>query len=79
MRTTCPDQDAPILIHCQALTLNEFGFQIFQIRFLKIELPLERTISQATSALEHDNRLVEDLLKGHHPPSLYQCGMQKTV
>ena len=42
VRTTCPDQDAAVLIHRQALSLDEFGFQIFQIRVIELKLPLER-------------------------------------
>jgi hypothetical protein len=61
------------------LALDEFGFQIFQIRVVELELPLEGAIGQAPSALEHGYRLVEDLLKGHRPPSLCRCGVQKTV
>src|SRR5262245_18631841 len=72
VRTPRPDQDAAVLIHCQALALNEFGFQIFQICVIELELPLEGAIGQAPPTLEHSYRLVEDLLKGHRPPSLYQ-------
>jgi len=61
------------------LALNEFGFQIFHIRVIELELPLEGAVGQAPPTLEHGYRLIEDLLKGHHPPSLYQCGVQKTV
>src|SRR5712691_4467145 len=71
VRTTRPDQDATVLIHRQALALNEFGFQIFQIRVIELELPLEGAIGQAPPTLQHGYRLVEDLLKGHRPPSLY--------
>jgi hypothetical protein len=42
--TTCPDQDAAVLIHRQTLALNEFGCQIFQIRVIELELPLEGAI-----------------------------------
>jgi hypothetical protein len=59
------------------LALDEFSFQILQIRVVELELPLEGTISQAPPALEHGDRLVEELLKGHRPPSLYRCGVQK--
>jgi hypothetical protein len=61
------------------LALDEFGFQIFQRRVIEIELPLEGAIGQAPPTLEHGYRLVEDLLKGHRPPSLCRCGVQKTV
>ena len=61
---------ALVFIHRQALALNEFGFQIFQGRVIELELPLEGAIGQASPALEHGYRLVEDLLKGHRQPSL---------
>jgi hypothetical protein len=54
------------------LALHEFSFQIVEIRVIKLELPLESAIGQAPPTLEHGYRLVEDLLKGHRPPSLYQ-------
>jgi hypothetical protein len=37
-----------------------------------LELSLEGAVGQAPPALEHGYRLVEDLLKGHRPPSLAQ-------
>jgi hypothetical protein len=52
------------------LALDEFGFHIFQIRVIELELPLEGAIGQAPPALEHRYRLVEDLLKGHSPLAL---------
>jgi hypothetical protein len=61
------------------LALDDFGFQIFQIRIVELELPLEGAIGQAPPALEHGYRLVEDLLKGHRIPSLCRCGVRKTV
>jgi hypothetical protein len=61
------------------LALNEFGFHIFHIRVIELELPLEGAIGQAPPALEHGYRLVQDFLKGHCPPSLGRCGVQKTV
>jgi len=53
------------------LALNEFGFHIVQIRVIELKLPLEGAIGQAPPTLEYGYRLVEDLLKGHRPPSLY--------
>ena len=78
-RTSCPDQHPTVFIHSQALALDQFGFQIFQICIVELELPLEGAIGQAPPALEHGYRLVEDLLKGHRPPSLCRCSVQKTV
>ena len=62
VRTTRPDQDAAVLIHRQALALNEFGFHIVQIRVIELKLPLEGAIGQAPPTLEYGYRLVEDLL-----------------
>jgi hypothetical protein len=61
------------------LALNKFGFQIFQIRVIELELSLEGAIGQAPPTLQHGYRLVEDLLKGHGHPSLCRCGAEKTV
>src|SRR5262249_36570460 len=78
-RLTRPDQDIAPLIDRQALTRDEFVLQIFQICVIELELALKGAIGQAPTALEHGDRLVEDLLKGHRPPSLYRGGMQQTV
>ena len=73
-----PPDRAPF-IDRQALALNEFRFQIVQIRVIELELPLEGAIGQAPPALKHGYRLVEDLLKGHRPPSRRRGGVHKTV
>ena len=54
----------------QALALDEFVLQIYQGRVVELELPLEGAIGQASTPLEHGDRVVENLLKGHRPPSL---------
>jgi len=48
---------------------------------LLIEMKLERqgAVGHAPTTLEHGERLVEDLLKGHRPPSLCRCSVQMTV
>src|SRR6516165_11714119 len=58
---------------------EERFFQVFQRRIVELELPLEGTVGQAPPALEHGYRLVEDLLKGHRPPSRRRGGVQQTV
>ena len=55
------------------------SFKSSRCRVIELELALEGPIGQAPAALEHGDRLVEDLLKGHRPPSLCRCGVQKTV
>ena len=69
-RSPSPDQHALVFIHCQALAVDELVLQIFQHRVVELELPLEGAVSEAPTPLEHGNRLVEDLLKGHRQPSL---------
>jgi hypothetical protein len=50
------------------LALDEFVLQIFQGRVVELKLPLEGAVSQAAASLQHGNRVVEDLLKGHRTP-----------
>ena len=61
------------------LRVQEFVLQRCQVRVIQLELELEGPVGYATTPLEHGDRLVEDLLKGHRPPSLCRCGVQKTV
>ena len=72
LRATRPDQDSTVLIDGEPLALDEFVLEILQIVVVEVELALERAIGHAPTALEHGDRLVEDLLKGHRPPSLDQ-------
>jgi hypothetical protein len=61
------------------LALNEFVLYIIQGRIVELKLPLEGAIRHPPPALEHSYRLVENLLKGHRPPSLRRGGVQQTV
>src|SRR5262249_20755217 len=75
VRTTRPDQHGPLFIDGEPLAMDEFSLQVLQVGVIQGELALKRSIGQAPSTLEHGNRLVEDLFKGHRPPSLTQaCG-----
>src|SRR5262249_16082767 len=74
-----PDQYCIVFITRQALALDEFIRQIFEGRVVEVELPLQRGVGQAPPALEHRDRLVENIRKGHRPPSLCRCSIQKTV
>ena len=68
-RTPRPDQHVAILINRQALALDEFVLQIFEGRVVELELPLQGAIGQTPPALEHGDRVVKDLFKGHcHKP-----------
>src|SRR5262249_7453655 len=78
-RVARPDQDSIPLIDRHALALNEFVLYIIQGRIVELKLPLEGAVRHPPPALEHSNRLVEDLLKGHRPPSLRRGGVEQTV
>jgi hypothetical protein len=65
-----PNQDVAPLIDRQALALDEFVLQIFQGGVIELELSLEGAVGQASAPLEHGDRVVEDLLKGHRHSSL---------
>src|SRR5262249_38384679 len=72
-----PDQDVAPLIDRQTLALDEFVLQIVQGRVIELELALEGAVGQAAAPLQHGNRLVENLLKGHRRSSLRRCGVQR--
>src|SRR5262245_7942623 len=67
--STDPHEDVVPLIDRQGLPLNEFVLQIFQSCVVELKLSLESAIGQASPALEHGDRLVENLLKSHCPLS----------
>src|SRR5215510_12312635 len=72
-----PDQDVAPLIDRQALALDEFVLQIFQGCVVELELALEGAVGQASAPLEHGDRVVEDLLKGHRHSYLRRCDCRK--
>jgi hypothetical protein len=76
---TRPDQHGVVLIHGELEDLDNFGCEILEVGVVELKLALEGTIRHTAPALEHGDRLVEDLLKGHSPPSLCRWGVQKTV
>src|SRR4030095_16359910 len=65
-----PDQHRALLIDREALPLDDFMFQIVEVGIIEIELPLESAISQAATALQHGNSLLENLLERHRCPSI---------
>jgi hypothetical protein len=74
-----PDQHGVVLVHGELEYLDDFGCEILEVGVIELKLVLEGTIRYTAPALEYGYRLVEDLLKGHHPSSLGPCGVQKTV
>jgi hypothetical protein len=67
------------MVDRKVVNLNQFLFECGERRLIKMKLERERAIGHTPAALEHRSRLVEDLLKGHRPPSRDRCGVQKTV
>jgi hypothetical protein len=59
-----------LFIDGQALPLDEFLLQIFQIGIVKMKLAFEGTIGQAPTPPQHIDRLIQNLLKSHCRPSL---------
>jgi hypothetical protein len=49
--------------------VEEGFFEIFEPRVIQVELPLQRAIRHASTALEHGQGLIENLLEGHGRPS----------
>src|SRR5687767_11433857 len=49
--------------------VEEGVLQIFERRVIQVELPLQRAIRHAPTALEHGEGLVQNLLEGHSRPS----------
>jgi hypothetical protein len=81
-----PDQHSVVLIHGELQHLDDFSGEILEVSVVELKLALEGTIRDTPPALEHGDRLVEDLLKGHRLPSLYRLrhaedsvGMGKAV
>src|SRR5262245_45444822 len=68
--TAHPDQHGMVLVHGELQHLDNFSGEILEVGIVELKLALEGTIRDTASALEHGYRLVEDLLKGHRPPSL---------
>jgi hypothetical protein len=61
------------------MDLEQFLFEGFERLCIQMELERKGAVGHAPSALEHGYRLVENLLKGHRPPSLRRDGVQQTV
>src|SRR5262249_40210633 len=72
-------QAAPCVIDHLRRRIEELLLEIVQRGLIELELPLEGAVSQASAPLEHGDRLVDHLFKGHRPPSRGRGGVQKTV
>ena len=61
----CPDQHGAVFVGCQALALNQFALEVFERLAIEAELPLQQAIGDPTTALQHRQRLIHHLFKGH--------------
>jgi hypothetical protein len=68
-----------VLVHGELEHLDDFGGEILEVGVVELKLTLKGTIRHTAAALEHGQRLVKNLLKGHRQLSLYRGGMQQTV
>jgi hypothetical protein len=50
------------------MRIEELLLEVVQRGIVEVELPLEGAVGQASATLQHRDRLVEDLLKGHRRP-----------
>src|SRR5262249_53159902 len=64
-RLASPHQHLTMLIDGKPLPLDELTREVLQCLGIKVELPLERAVGQASSTLEHSDRLVQHLFKAH--------------
>jgi hypothetical protein len=61
-----------VVVHSELQHLDNFSGEILEKGVVELKLALKGTIRHTAPALEHGYRLVEDLLKGHRPPSQAQ-------
>jgi len=52
------------------MCVEELLLEVVQCCVVELELPLEGAVGDTAMPLEHGHRVVENLLKGHRPPSL---------
>ena len=64
-----PDQATAVVIDHVGVCVENFVLERLQVVVVQTELQREGTIGHAASALEHRQRLIENLLEGHGRPS----------
>ena len=61
---------APRIVVDLRVDVEEGGLEIVEGVIVQVKLPLQGAIGCSAMSLEHGQRFVENLLKGHHrPPS----------
>src|SRR5262249_22202056 len=69
-KVTRPDEAASRIVAYLWVSVKQLSLEVVEGVLVKLELPLEGAVGQASATLEHGYRLVEDLLKGHRPPPI---------
>jgi hypothetical protein len=64
----CPDKPTPVIIDDLRIGIEEFVFEVRKVRIVKLELPLQGTITHPASAAEDVAALLKHLFKGHNAP-----------
>jgi hypothetical protein len=68
-----PHQHAALLIHRQALAVDELVLEVVQGGIVQLKLPLEGAIGEAAPLAQEDNRLIHHGDKVHSVSSLAWC------
>jgi hypothetical protein len=53
------------------LAVEKFLFQVFEKGIIQVKLAFEGAIGHATTALQHGQSLIQNLLKGHGTPPVH--------
>src|SRR6516164_1408559 len=77
-RVASPDETSIIFIE-HRVREKQLVLQVFEVVVIKVKASFQRTIGYPSLAFEQCECLVQDLLKGHRPPSLRRSGVQQTV
>src|SRR5215470_1645945 len=67
---TGPYQHTIVFVYCQFFRVDEFVFEVFQVRVIQVKLPLQCPIGDPLVLLEPVDDVGEDLLKCHDCPSV---------
>ena len=77
--STSPDEAAPRIVVYLWVGIEQFVLEIGEGLVVEGKLPLEGPVGHPAAPLQHGDRLVKDLFKGHCPPSRGRGGVPKTL
>ena len=70
-RVTRPDETSPGIIADLRMRVQELVLEVVQRRVVELKLPLQGAVGHPAAPLQHGNGLIQHLLKGHPPSSLW--------